>query len=390
MFLAVGLLLAAAPDVNMLTLEAGSVPIETPATYGGSWSAYAMSDGTTSTGWCSANDAKGPFAFTFELEQRSQLTELEADNTGVEEASNPGISARNLEVWVSTAGPRDGFTLAARLGLPKSAAATVQLPKETVARWVRIVIKSNWGNPHYTELMELSLRGHPLEPVLRRGVHGEWDLAQGTLLQLADEEGGGGLEGCELQEQPERNVWLLNGDKHGRSVRLEWKEAAGPARGKGTFVLADDGTLRGRWTSESGASGEWLGVRRASEPKTSCYVEAEQLRFLKRLKAEPYAVALRGVSFDGDELKLASDSELTALRQMLLGNKDLKARVLVLGKAADPVADELKRSERRAQKIIQYLTTGGVPASQLDVGFGLLRFGSAVQLEPRVEAQLAR
>jgi hypothetical protein len=388
MITALGLLLAAAPDVNLLSLENGGVPIETPPTYGGTWSVQAMFDGVSTTGWCSAEDAKGPFTFTFELEQRSLLTSVDADDTSAEETTNPGISTRALEIWVSTKGPYDGYTLAAKLPMPKSGSAGSALPKDTLARWVRVVVKGNWGHPHYTELMELAVRGHGLEPPVKRSVAGTWSLEHGTVLRLND--GDLFVSGCEATQSGEPQVWLMRGEQRGRVARFEWREAAAENTGTAVVALTDDGTLHGVWKSSSGGSGLWVGSPRVTDPVLDCAAAAEEARLLKRLANEPRGATLHGVGFEGDELKLQAENDLAPLRRALAGSHELKARVLVLGRAADPAADELKRTERRAQKIVQYLLATGASSSQLDTGFGLMRFGAAVQLEPRVEVQLLR
>ena len=65
------LALAASPDVNLLTLEAGAVAVEASDSYGGDWTVDGLVDGNPRTGWCSPMGARGPWTFVFELEQRS-------------------------------------------------------------------------------------------------------------------------------------------------------------------------------------------------------------------------------------------------------------------------------------------------------------------------------
>ncbi len=380
------LVLSAAPDVNLLSLEAGGVAVETPPTWGGAWSVEAMVDGSASTGWCSASGAKGPFRFVFELEQRSLVTSVEVDDRSTQEGSYPGISARALEVWVSSAGPTEGFTLAAKLPVPKAGTASATLPKETYARWVRLVVPGNWGDAQYTELMEVSVRGHGLEPSPRRPPLGTWALEHGTVLRLSDE--AGAVNGCEVRTAGDRDVWLMRGETRGRVTAFTWRDVAAGSAGTSVVVVRDDGTLRGSWRTDGGGSGAWVGRKLGPGPELDCRAAAEEVRVLRRLEASRFGTPLTGVGFEGDELRLEPQSELATLRRLLLADKDLRARVLVLGRASEPAPDELERAERRAQKVLQYLQTGGVPASAVDVGFGLLRLGSAVQVEPRVEVAL--
>jgi hypothetical protein len=98
------------------------------------------------------------------------------------------------------------------------------------------------------------------------------------------------------------------------------------------------------------------------------------------------------VSFDvtSDELKLEARNELGALTRMLAPGGPQRVRLLVLGRSSEAAPDELKRCERRAQRLLAHLQRAGVAASAVDVGIGILKVGSAVQLEPRVEALLLR
>lgn len=61
---------------------------------------------------------------------------------------------------------------------------------------------------------------------------------------------------------------------------------------------------------------------------------------------------------------------------------------MVYGRTTEVPSDELRRCERRAQALLGYLAKKGVPASRLEAGYGLVRLGAAVKLEPRVEVQL--
>ncbi|MBL8950387.1 MAG: hypothetical protein JNK82_06400 [Myxococcaceae bacterium] len=381
MLLFLSVALAAAPDVNLLTLEAGTVPIEQPATYGGAWSLPAMYDGVPSSGWCSAADARGPFQLTFELEQRSLLSRVEVDNTGAEESSSPGIAAKQLEVWSATLAASGPYTLVGKLNVPKNGRAAVEVPKETFARWVRVIVKSNWGNPQYTEVMELVVRGHPLEPGVRRAALGTWSLEHGPTLQLG--EGGG----CEVATN---DAWSVKTESvNGRVTQLQWSQAGTGSSGTATVVVADDGALHGAWRgSGNSLGGAWLG--RPLKAPIDCRTALEDARFRARLQAEKRGLVLRGVTFAGDEPKLDDDNELAVVRRVLASSATTRARVTVYGKAADPAADELKRCERRAQAVLRWLLAGGVAASQVEVGFGLVRTGSVVQLEPRVEVELER
>lgn len=377
-------LLAATPDVNMLSLEAGTVVVQAPPSWGGTWTPEALTDGDPATGWCSASGTKGPFSLVYELEQRAALTSVEVNNANAEESSNPGVSASSIEVWVSSTGPAEGFTRVATVPLKKLGSGRATLPKNTLARWVRLTIPGNHGDTRYTELMEVSLPGHPLEPSPPKSLTGTWRLEKGGALRLVEE--GPTLTGCAIWPN---EVWALKGASRGRAASLTWTEET--TSGQAIVAIGDDGALRGRWRGDAGGSEAWAGVKRA-EPELDCRTALEDLRFGRRLRAEALGVTLTGVSFDvtSDELKLEARNELAALERMLAAGGSQRVRLLVLGRSAEAAPDELKRCERRAQRLLAHLQRAGVAASAVDVGIGILKVGSAVQLEPRVEAVLLR
>lgn len=103
--------------------------------------------------WSSAPDAPFPHWIMFEFSERQWLTHLVFDNYLEEEADHPGISSKDIEIWVGE-DPGDlrraaGFTLARN---QRDQAVRVE-PVET--RFVKIIIVSNYGHPWYTELNAL-------------------------------------------------------------------------------------------------------------------------------------------------------------------------------------------------------------------------------------------
>ena len=376
------LVLAASPEVNLLSLEAGTVLVQAPASWGGTWTPEALSDGDLATGWCAAVGTKSPFNFVYELEQRSALVSLELNNLNAEESSNPGVSASSVEVWVSSTSATEGFNRVATVPLKKLGTARATLSKETLARWVRLVIPGNYGDLRYTELMEVTLLGHALEPSAGQSLAGTWRLEGGGVLRLTSD--GAALTGCATWAD---TVWGLKGTSRGRTAWLTWTDEA--TTGNAVLAFGDDALLRGRWRGDSGGSGAWSGTRRA-EPELDCRSALEDLRFTRRLRAEAQGLTLTGVSFDlgTDELRLETRNELLSLERHLGSGAKQRVRLLVLGRSSEPAPDELKRCERRAQRLLAHLQRAGIPTSAVDVGIGILKVGAAVQVEPRVEALL--
>lgn len=376
--------LAAAPDVNLLSLEAGAVAVEASDSYGGDWTVDGLVDGNPRTGWCSPSGARGPYTFVFELEQRSALTEVEVDDTNAQEREYPGISASGLEVWVSST-RGDAFTLVTSLKLPKGGRVKVPLTEAPFGRFVKLVVTGNHGAPTFTELMEVAVKGHPLEPPgpPMRHASGTWDLAGGGVLRLLVDDGAQ-VHGCVVQGA---DAWRLRGAMTGRVARvtLESLDGAGEAA---TVVVASSGAVL-RWARREPAV-VVVGTRRPDGPDADCAALMDQAAFERRLTGAPDGVVLRGVSFGAnDEPRVEPASELPALAGLLVARPQLQVRMLVLGKTTEPAADELKRCERRARAVLAALMKLGVAPESVELGYGLLKVGP-VQPEPRVEVRLER
>lgn len=377
-------LLAAAPEANLLSLEAGGLAVETPTSYGGGWSPERLVDGDPATGWCSADGAKGPWKFVYELEQRSRLLRVDVDNSGAQESGYPGISASGLEVWVSSSGPTDGFARVATVALKRGGRAQAAFPKDTFGRWVRLVVPGSLGDKRYTELMEVSVAGEPLEPSPPRHFAGTWAVEGGGRVRLGGD--GDTLEGCALF--PAAQAWEFGGRVRGRSATLAWQSALEAESGSLALLLAGEDALVGRWRTSAGGSGDWFKARRTSAA-VSCREAIADARFGRRLSSDQRrGLTLEGVSFDAaDELKLDERSDLPSLERLLTQSPEHRVRVLVLGRTTEPAPDELRRCERRAQRLLAHLQQSGVPPGAYELGVGLLKVGAAVQVEPRVELQ---
>lgn len=371
---------APAPDVNMLALEAGTVIIESSPSYGGAWTADALADGSTATGFCGPQGTKGPFHFTFELEQRSVLSAVEVDNAGAEESSYTGISAAIVEVWVSGA-QSDTPTKVATVKIPKGGKARAVLPKDTLGRFVKLVVPGNHGNASYTELMEVSVLGHPLEPTPAptRSMSGVWSLDDGVMRIAAD---GATVSGCVLRAN--NDAMRFRGTLGGHVAKVS-VESIDRTKGSATLVVSSDGTrLRGRY--QLGAFGSWTATRKEGAV-IDCDMLFAQASLTRRLDAAREAIVLLGVGFNAadDSVQLEANDDLSALAAILSSRPTARVQVSVLGKT-DGSADELKRTERRATAVANALLKKGVPPERVEIGFGLMKWPS-VKPEPRVEVR---
>ena len=106
--------------------------------------------------WCTGTGAPFPHIAVIELPKAMWLTTFVFNNFIIDEQAYPGISARGLRLEMSTTGPHAGYETVASFDLERNQnnQEVRIIPRQ--ARWVKIVITSNWGNPTWTELGQLS------------------------------------------------------------------------------------------------------------------------------------------------------------------------------------------------------------------------------------------
>ena len=237
---------------DLLALNAGAIIRSTTGEYD-AWPAMALLDGDVDTGWASREGHPVPNTIVIELPQRHRVDSIVLDNTHAQEVEFPGISARNVEIWLSTTTSDDNFTLAAVVEGSQGGRLEYPLPFGSEAQWIRLVITSNWGNRDFTELMELEAYGERLGPAV------EMPLIAGTFQTnfgpLYLEQNGELIRGCYDDGSAQ-----VTGTIEGRMLALEWRETAefGSAR---LGVSADGAYLNGLWYQDARLRGMWAGPR---------------------------------------------------------------------------------------------------------------------------------
>ena len=161
---------SASPRSNILELAHGTVLVSVTSSYGGSWTAANLADGSTGTGWSSAQGAAFPHTVVFELPQPYAVASIAVDNSGDQEGSYPGISSRRVTVYGSTTSAAAGFTQLTAFEARRGGRMEGTLGAPMTARWLKFVVSSNWGNAEYTEVMELEAYGQPVAPQPRADV----------------------------------------------------------------------------------------------------------------------------------------------------------------------------------------------------------------------------
>ena len=147
--------------INLLSLQEGTMPVISPANYGG-WPAEALLDESPASGWACEKGKIGNNIFVFEMINAAEIESFEFDTAAVD---TEGAGAREIAVEISPAAKDSGFetilqaTLAAKADTQKFKAQ-----KRVKGRWVRLTIKNNHGAAEWTELF--AFRGYGLKPAV--------------------------------------------------------------------------------------------------------------------------------------------------------------------------------------------------------------------------------
>ena len=356
---------AAAEEKDVLDLTRGAVVLSATSQYNEKWSALSLLDGTHTTGWCSAKDTPYPNTFIIELAQPLGLNIFVLDNSSAEESSHPGISACEFELHASATSPEEGFRLVLSGEAAQGERKEFSLKEPVEARWLKLVILSNWGHPSYTELMELEAYGDTAGEVPEQeSLQGVFDTNY-NLVQFNQE--GTHVEGCYDWDEG-----VLSGSTDGRVVQFEWREDGGRQVGSAVMVLSSDGNLlNGLWYEKGQLQGIWFGNRVTDDRKPKCQLRGQQ--WIGKALQESGRVILYGIYFDSDSAELKPESEETLGEVLAVLEEQTSLRVVVEGHTDSTNTDEynLKLSERRAQAVVSWLAEHGINGGRLEAkGYG--------------------
>lgn len=344
---------------DLLNLERGAVMLSYSSQWSEEWAALLILDDTAKRGWSAAEDAEFPHEMVVELANPSELAKFAIDNSGALEKDNPGISARAFELWASTQGPDKGYDLILDAQAQQGERAVFPLKEKPRARWLKLVIKSNWGHPDYTELMELEAYGRILEsPQDRPPLTGVYDTNYDLLLF---EQNGRQVHGCYDHDDGQ-----LAGTTDGRTVQFEWRENEGKEIGTAIMVLAESGDLiNGLWYQHSEYQGLWTGSRAAQDVRPDCTLPPTD-NLAKSLNDSGRAI-LYGLNFEVDSAQLRADSEVTLREALEMLKNDPQLNLVIEGHTDDRGEPTYNKglSQRRAESVVNWLIDRGIDASRL-------------------------
>ncbi len=363
-----------APEVDLLDLGSGAAMVRISSEFAtdwkAQWSALALLDGTTNLGWCSRQGAPLPHAFVVELANPSQLASLTFHNSGNQEASHPGISTREIEIHTSLTGPETGFQLAASGEVERGGHTTINLTPARQARWIKIVIRSNWGHSEYTELMELAASGSPVSgnssATELTGVYeGRYE---GRALKTILLRRGVDLTGC----YSGAGEGLLSGHAADRSAELEWRQdfdGGAGHNGSLLLVVSDSGALSGLWYgrgSKANLVGRWSGERLIDPTDNLAPPECPEVDLATALD-HAGQVTLYGIRFDSDSAQLTAGAEPSLRRILELLDQDPDLHLRIEGHTDALASDRynLDLSQRRAEAVGAWLVDHGIAADRL-------------------------
>lgn len=245
------------------------------------WSEWSINliDGSNAYGWTSAAGATFPHDLNFELAGVGLIDEVVLDTTfapvvredGSMSSKATGSPVRRFEVQGSTTGPQGPFTKLAEGEAAQDGRTVVKLPSRTAARWVKLVIQSNWKGSGTTRLSEFEVRGE----LQKRGDGGVPDVTGYYMHEYGPivlKQEGDRIVGCY-----NRGDGKLEGLIFGRIMRLAWRMPGEQSIGSATLV-ADAGHVYGFWYRDGDRMGSpWNSVKTPVSGKVAEDVCVRQL-----------------------------------------------------------------------------------------------------------------
>ncbi len=146
---------------NLFDYEKGARVVAFSSNYGSVWDVeyvlenpqYERSDVSA---WCTEQNAPFPHFVTIEFSKVEWLNIIDFNNAIPDESGGwEGISAKDVEVYVSTTSKDAGFTKVVNFRLECNKDHQIVKINPVQAKWVKIVITSNYGHEEYTEFAQI-------------------------------------------------------------------------------------------------------------------------------------------------------------------------------------------------------------------------------------------
>jgi len=238
-----------ATSINALSLKNGCIAVLKPSTFFtetvhsakiNEWSVNALHDDKDNTGWCSGAASKVPYVFVFELSEDFILNTFSFNTICPKEYA--GISAKDIKVEYSITSAKTGFINAGNFVLEENIENIFPIA-DTKARWIKLTILSNHGNPQWTEIMEFKALGEYMVSTPKiPSITGVWD-GEFDWISIKTSSNNT-IYGCYKWSKGELYIKKIERSAHSFS----WKQNEDGQQGWCIMVLNKEGTkLNGIW-----------------------------------------------------------------------------------------------------------------------------------------------
>jgi outer membrane protein OmpA-like peptidoglycan-associated protein len=352
--------------INLLSLQEGTVPVISPAHYGG-WTAEALLDDSSASGWACAKGKINNNIFVFEMINAAEIENFEFATAAVD---TEGAGAREITVEISPAAKNSGFETILQATLAaKADKQAFKAQKRVKGRWVRLTIKSNHGAALWTELF--GFRGYGPKPAVPGSLENISGTYETNYSKFHVRQQGTALGGCY-----EYNEGLLDGAIEGRLMKITWRE--GENSGPAVMIFNSDGkSFRGYWWRKGQEmeppSGNWNGSKNSSQiggcPHWSGSLGGE---LKKQLKDEGRA-RVYGILFDLNSANIKAESKPVLEEVLGLLQSEPSWKLTIEGHTDSTGSSDYnqKLSLQRADAVKAYLLGAGIAAGRLQTrGFG--------------------
>lgn len=354
---------AAPEELDLAAFANGALIAQSTSDYNDRWTALWLLDEDPKTGWASGKGVKGPFEIVIALPEKSEIRALEFDAKSVE---GPKQAAKDVDVLVSDTSAKTGFTQVAKLVLEKADHQRFPLEKPATGRWLKLVVRSNAGDPAYTELMNVRAFGVQLTHTPPPNVSGTYSSHKYGLFHLS--QNGAQLSGCY-----ENKHGLIQGGLESHLMRLTWTEGVkANRRGPALMVLKPDGkSFRGLWQEEGSKTwhGDW-DLKKVSDEVGTCPFwnpKAASGNVITSSLAASGRARLYGINFDLGSDRLRDDSKPTLGELVSALKAEPKWKITIEGHtdSTGSARENLALSRKRADSVKAFLTAAGIAANRM-------------------------
>jgi outer membrane protein OmpA-like peptidoglycan-associated protein len=346
--------------INLLSLQEGTMPVISPASYGG-WPAEALLDDSSASGWACEKGNIANNIFVFEMINAAEIESFEFANAAIDAE---GAGAKEIAVEISPAAKNSGFETILQVTLAaKADGQKFKAQKRVKGRWVRLTIKSNSGSAEWTELF--TFRGYGLKPAVPSSLENISGTYDTSYSKFHIRQQGTALGGCY-----EYNEGLLDGAIEGRLMKLTWRE--GENTGPAVMVFDLNGkSFRGFWwhkgQEQAVPDGNWDGSKISAQiggcPHWSGSLGGELKKQLKSAgRARVY-----GILFDLNSANIKAESKPVLEEVLGLLQSEPSWKLVIEGHTDSTGSSDYnqKLSLQRADAVRAYLLAARIEAGRL-------------------------